>query len=72
MGGWILEAICRQTDTNPALLKNDRLYDFTCTGQCLTSLFYSTVDSGSSVRALFVDYSKAFENDLTESTTMFC
>ena len=59
VGGWILEAVGHQLDTNQYGARKER-----STSHALVSVlhYWSTaLDNGNSVRALFVDYSKAFD-----------
>ena len=59
VGGWILEAVGHQLDTNQYGALKQR-----STSHALVSVLHhwsTALDNGDSVRALFVDYSKAFD-----------
>ena len=59
VGGWILEAVGHQLGTNQYGALKER-----STSHALVSVLHhwsTALDSGNSVRALFVDYSKAFD-----------
>ena len=59
VGGWILEAVGHQLDTNQYGALKER-----STSHALVSVLHhwsNALDNGHSVRALFVDYSKAFD-----------
>ena len=59
VGGWILEAVGHQLDTNQYGALKER-----STSHALVSVLHhwsTALDNGDSVRALFVDYSKAFD-----------